>query len=82
MRALNAEIKADKVVDARFCCTYALLDIRIGMLEVPIGGVLEIHSNEACCKDEVQVWARHTGNEFLGVVTDPRYDRIFVRRLK
>ena len=76
-----AATKADKVIDA-CCCCYPLLEARKGILEVPVGGVLEIDSTDSCCKNDVLTWAKKTGHEFLGVVADPRYDRIFVRRLK
>lgn len=80
MQALDAT-KADKVMDA-CCCCYPLLEARKGILEVPVGGVLEIDSTDMSCKNDVLIWARKMGQEFLGVVADPRYDRIFVRRLK
>lgn len=78
---MDVATKADLVVDARGS-SYPLLEARRGILEVPFGGVLEVDSTDSCCKDDVQVWARKAGQGFLGVVSDPRYDRIFVRRLK
>lgn len=81
MEALDAMTKADKVVDSRGS-SYPLLDARKEIMTVPVGGVLETISSDMDTKDMVLVWARKVGHEFLGVVPDPRYDRIFVRRLK
>ena len=80
MQVLEAT-KADRVMDV-CCCCYPLLEARKAILEVPVGGVLEIDSTDACCKDDVLVWARKARHEFLGVIADPRYDRIFIRRSK
>jgi tRNA 2-thiouridine synthesizing protein A len=81
MQALDATTKADQTVDARGS-SYPLLEARKGILLVPIGGVLETISSDMETKNDVLIWARKMGHEFLGVVADPRYDRIFVRRLK
>lgn len=80
MQASDA-MTPDRIVDARGS-SYPLLEARRAILDTPIGGVLETDSSDMCCKDGVLVWARKAGHEFLGVISDPRYDRIFVRRMK
>lgn len=81
MQTLAATPKADTTVDARGS-SYPLLETRKAILSVPVGGVLETISSDMETKSDVLIWARKVGHEFLGVVADPRYDRIFVKRLK
>jgi tRNA 2-thiouridine synthesizing protein A len=84
MSSVNlAEVKADKVVDARgTSCPGPLLDTKIAISTVPVGGVIETMSSDEGSKADIPVWARATGQQFLGVISEPGYDRIFVRRLK
>jgi tRNA 2-thiouridine synthesizing protein A len=84
MSSINlAEVKADKVVDARgTSCPGPLLDTKIAISTVPVGGVIETMSSDEGSKADIPVWARATGQQFLGVISEPGYDRIFVRRLK
>ena len=78
-----AEVKANKVVDARgTSCPGPLLDTKIAMSTVPIGGIIETMSSDEGSKADIPVWAKATGQEFLGAVSEAGYDRIFVRRLK
>ena len=78
-----ATIKANKVVDARgTSCPGPLLDTKIAISTVPIGGVIETMSSDEGSKADIPVWAKATGQEFLGVVSEAGYDRILVRRLK
>lgn len=84
MSATNlATLKADKVVDARgTSCPGPLLDTKIAITSVPVGGVVETMSSDEGSKADIPVWARATGQEFLGAISEAGYDRIFVRRLK
>lgn len=84
MCALDLQtIKSDKVVDARgTSCPGPLLETKKAMTSVPIGGILETLSSDEGTKADIPVWAKKMGHEFLGVVSEPSYDRIFVRRVK
>lgn len=84
MSALDlASVKANKVVDARgTSCPGPLLDTKIAISTVPIGGTVETMSSDEGSKADIPVWAKATGHEFLGAVSEAGYDRIFVRRLK
>ena len=76
-------IKANKVVDARgTSCPGPLLDTKIAITTVPVGGIVETMSSDEGSKADIPVWARATGQEYLGVITEAGYDRIFVRRKK
>ncbi len=77
------EIKADNVVDARgSACPGPLLEAKKGIGKVPVGGVLEIISNDPGTKGDIPFWAKKVGHEFLGVIEGEGYDRIFVTRKK
>lgn len=84
MSAINlSEIKPNKVVDARgTSCPGPLLDTKIAISTIPIGGILETMSSDEGSKADIPIWAKATGQEYLGVVSEPGYDRIFVRRAK
>ena len=76
-------IKANKVVDARgTSCPGPLMDTKIAIATIPLGGILETMSTDEGTRRDIPVRAKATGQEFLGVITEPGYDRIFVRRLK
>ncbi len=76
-------IKADKVVDARgSACPGPLLEAKKGIGAVPVGGVLEIWSADPGSKNDIPVWAKKVGHEFLGTLQGDGYDRIFVARRK
>ena len=84
MSSLNlSAIKPNKVVDARgTSCPGPLLDTKIAMTTIPVGGVVETMSSDEGSKADIPVWAKATGQEYLGVISEAGYDRIFVRRLK
>ena len=84
MSSVNlSTIKANKVVDARgTSCPGPLLDTKIAITTIPVGGIVETMSSDEGSKADIPVWAKATGQEFLGVISEAGYDRIFVRRLK
>ena len=76
-------VKANKVVDARgTSCPGPLLDTKIAITTIPVGGIVETMSSDEGSKADIPVWAKATGQEYLGVVSEAGYDRIFVRRKK
>ncbi len=76
-------LKADKVVDARgTSCPGPLLETKIAVASVPVGGVVETVSSDEGSRNDIPIWAKASGQEFLGVINEPGYDRIFVRRKK
>jgi len=76
-------VKADKVVDARGAsCPGPLLETKIAVANVPLGGIVETMSSDEGSRNDIPIWTKAAGQEFLGVVSEPGYDRIFVRRRK
>ena len=77
------EIQADKVVDARgSACPGPLLEAKKGIGAVPVGGILEVRSGDASSKNDIPLWAKKVGHEFLGALQAEGYDRIFITRKK
>ncbi len=77
------KLKANKVVDARgTSCPGPLLAAKRAMSEVPLGGILEVLSSDPGTKRDLPIWAKKVGHEFLGVIEEPGYWRIFVKRKK
>ena len=76
-------ITAAKVVDARgSACPGPLLEAKKGIGSVSVGSVLEIWSSDPVTKTDIGAWAGKVGHEFLGVIEDDGYDRVFIRRGK
>jgi tRNA 2-thiouridine synthesizing protein A len=49
---------------------------------VKVGEVLEVLSNDPGTKDDMPLWAKKVGHEFLGTLGADGYDRIFIVRKK
>lgn len=77
------KMAAAKVVDARgSACPGPLLEAKKAVGAVAVGEVIEIWSGDASTKADIPIWAAKVGQEFLGVIPEDGYDRIFVKRLK
>lgn len=77
------KMAAAKVVDARgSACPGPLLEAKKAVGAVAVGEVIEIWSGDASTKADIPIWAAKVGQEFLGVISEDGYDRIFVKRLK
>jgi len=77
------ELKADKVVDARgTACPGPLLEAKRGMASVPKNGIMELLSSDEGTNDDIPLWCKKVGHEYLGVIEDASHWRLFVRRMK
>lgn len=80
------ELKAltvDKVVDARgTACPGPLLEAKRGMAQVPKGGVMEVVSSDEGTNEDVPLWSKKVGHEYLGNIAEAGYWRLFIRRGK
>ena len=78
-----ASIKAAKIVDARgSACPGPLLEAKKAIGTVPVGGTLEIWSNDPGTKKDIPLWAKKVGHECIGYAEGEGYARIFVVRRK
>jgi len=76
-------LKAASVVDARgSACPGPLLEAKKGIGKVKVGEVLEIWSNDSGTRNDVPIWAKKVGHDFLGYLSMDGYDRLFVVRKK
>ena len=76
-------LRPNKTEDARgTSCPGPLLAAKRSITEVPVGGVLELLSADAGPKRDIPLWAAKMGHEFLGILEEPGYTRIFVKRMK
>ncbi|MGA2402902.1 MAG: sulfurtransferase TusA family protein [Syntrophobacteraceae bacterium] len=76
-------IKSATVVDARGCaCPGPLLEAKRGIGKVKIGEVLEVLSNDPATKNDLPIWARKVGHEYLGHLSGDGCERLFIVRKK
>ena len=76
-------LKADKVVDARgMACPGPLLEAKKAITAVAVGGVMEVLSSDEGTNNDIPLWAKKMQYEFLGVVEDAGFWRLFVKRSK
>ncbi len=76
-------VKAAAVVDARgSACPGPLMEAKKAIGKVKVGEILEVLTNDPGTKDDIPLWAKKVGHEFLGFVAADGYDRIFVTRKK
>lgn len=76
-------IKAHSVVDARgSACPGPLLEAKKGIGKVKVGEILEVISNDPGTKNDIPVWAKKVGHEYLGYVSGDGCDRLFIMRKK
>jgi TusA-related sulfurtransferase len=73
----------DKIVDARgMACPGPLLEAKKSIGSVQVSQVVEIQSNDPGSRNDIPVWAKKVGHEYLGFLEADGYDRHFVRRKK
>jgi tRNA 2-thiouridine synthesizing protein A len=78
-----AALKPAAVVDARgSACPGPLMEAKKAIGKVKVGEVLEVISNDPGTKDDIPLWAKKVGHEYLGFLSAGAYDRIFVTRKK
>ena len=79
LRALHGE----KVVAARgTSCPGPILAAKKGMAEVKVGQIMEVLATDSGTSKDLPAWSKKLGHEFLGLVEEPGYMRLFVKRVK
>jgi tRNA 2-thiouridine synthesizing protein A len=84
---MNAEelkkLGVSKQVDARgTACPGPLLEAKRGMASVPMGGIMEVLSSDEGTNQDLPLWSKKVGHEYLGSIEEAGYWRIFVKRGK
>lgn len=76
-------LNVDKKVDARgVACPGPLLEAKRAMASVAQEGILEVLSSDEGTKEDIPLWARKVGHEYLGTLQEPGFWRVFVKRGK
>lgn len=75
-------LKIDQLFDGGDldCGSGLVLLIREQMLQVPVGGVLEMRSREPTVEDDLPPWCRMAGHVYLGRLQTRQFTRYFMRR--
>jgi TusA-related sulfurtransferase len=77
------QLDPDQVVDARgTACPGPLLEAKRGMANVQRGGVLEVLSSDEGTNEDIPLWCKKVGHEYLGNIAEAGYWRLFIRRGK
>lgn len=76
------DLQPDRVFDGGDldCGSGLVLLIRENMLQLPVGGVLEMRSRETTVRDELPPWCRMVGHSYLGAIEAADTVRYFLRR--
>ncbi len=76
-------LKVTKTVDARgTACPGPLLEAKRAMAAVPANGILEVLSSDQGTSEDIPLWAKKIGHEYLGNIEEAGYWRIFVKRVR
>jgi len=74
-------LKVDKQVDARgTACPGPLLEAKRAMADVPAGGIMEVLSSDEGTNDDIPLWAKKVGHDYLGNLEEAGYWRLFVKK--
>ena len=78
-----SQLQGDKVVDARgTSCPGPILAAKKGMAEVQVGQIMEVLATDSGTEKDLPAWANKMGHEYLGVVEDAGYLKLFVKKAK
>lgn len=76
-------LQGQKVVDARgTSCPGPILAAKKGMAEVKVGEIMEVWATDTGTQKDLPAWANKVGHEYLGVVEEAGYWKLFVKRTK
>jgi TusA-related sulfurtransferase len=74
-------LRPDHVVDSRgTLCPVPVLAAGKALKDVPVGGVMEVRATDAGAAADIPAWARRAGHDYLGMLQEKGYLRLFVRR--
>ncbi len=78
-----AALEVEKSVDARgTACPGPLLEAKRAVTKVSKGGIMEVLSSDQSTNQDIPLWAKKVGHEYLGTIEEASYWRLFVRRGK
>ena len=76
-------LEVEQQVDARgTACPGPLLEAKRGIAKVSKGGIMEVLSSDEGTNDDIPLWCKKVGHEYLGNITEAGFWRLFIRRMK
>ena len=76
-------LQTAKVVDARgSACPGPLLEAKKGIGTIKVREIIEVQSNDQGSRNDIPIWAKKVGHEYLGCIEADGFDRHFLRRAK
>jgi len=76
-------LQGQKVVDARgTSCPGPILAAKKGMADVKVGEIMEVWATDSGTQKDLPAWANKVGHEYLGLVEEAGYLKLFVKRAK
>ena len=76
-------LNAAKTVDARgTSCPGPILAAKKGIVDVQVGEVMAVLATDSGTKKDLPAWANKMGHEYLGLVEEAGYLKLFIRRMK
>lgn len=77
------DIQANKVIDARgTACPGPILAAKRGIAEIQKGEIMEVLSSDSGTNKDIPVWSKKAGHEFLGIVEESGYWKLYIKRMK
>lgn len=76
-----ATLEPKTIVDARgTACPGPLLAAKKAIGEIDSGEIMEIYSSDEGTKNDIPRWCQKMSHEFLGIIEEPSYSRMFLRK--
>ena len=77
------DLPVAKQIDARgTACPGPLLEAKRGIADIPVQGIMEVLSSDEGTNQDLPLWSKKVGHEYLGNLEEAGYWRIFVKRGK
>ena len=78
-----SSLHGQKIVDARgTSCPGPILAAKKGMADVKVGEIMEVLATDSGTAKDLPAWAKKLGHDYMGLVEEPGYQRLFVKRVK
>ncbi len=76
-------LSPEKMIDARgMACPGPLLEAKRAIPGVKIKSILEVTSSDIGTLEDIPLWCKKVGHDYLGNLEEAGYWRVFVRRGK
>jgi tRNA 2-thiouridine synthesizing protein A len=63
-------------------CPGPILAAKKGMADVKVGEIMEVLATDSGTEKDLPAWSKKMGHEYLGMVEEPGYLKLFVKKLK